>query len=379
MPPPPIHLNTAGAGLPPSEVTNLMCAYLQQEAAMGAYETEQAFAGVLEHAVYEAVAELVNARTADIALFDSATRAWHGILRLCMRGLGMHDRVWITPYEYAGNLIALIAWQREFGFKLELIPLDGNGDIDLAWMRENIDGSVALVSIVHIPSGCGVVAPVAEIADIVAGQRCWFVIDACQSVGQIDIDVAALRCDVLTAAGRKFLRGPRGTAFAYISPRFRSLITPDFSDLHVARVNNLNEYQVHSDGARIFELAERGMAASVGLNAAVRHHMAADRKAGPAMFSELVDGLARLDGVRLIAPGTRQSGIACFQHATRSPAEIVAGLSARGFNAWVMMGHHTPIAMKKLGVASAVRLSVHHSNTRADIACFLEEMPSIVE
>ncbi|SFZ78735.1 aminotransferase class V-fold PLP-dependent enzyme [Chitinimonas taiwanensis] len=372
----PIHLNTAGAGLPADVVSRSMCHYLQQEAQRGAYETELAHAEILEHGVYQSIAQLIGAQASDIALFDSATRAWHGLLRLCR--FGPADRVWVTPYEYAGNLIALINWQRQYGFQLEVIPLDPHGDIDLAWMRRHLDDAVALISVVHVPSGCGTVSPLHEIATLVAGRRCWFVVDACQSVGQIPIDIRSLGCDVLTAAGRKFLRGPRGTAFAYLSPRFRAAVPPDFCDLHVAQVQGLHGYRVAPHSARIYELAERNMAAVVGLHAAVQYHLGRDTRNAEAVFAQLMQGLAKVPDTRLIAPGTRQQGIISFQHRKRPAGEIVDRLRARGFNSWVMTGHHTPILMEALGVDTAVRLSVHYYNSSEQIEQLLRVIPEVL-
>ncbi|WP_143672954.1 aminotransferase class V-fold PLP-dependent enzyme, partial [Streptomyces sp. b94] len=137
-------------------------------------------------------------------------------------------------YEYAGNLISLFELRDRTGCTIEVVPLLPSGDLDLDWMATHIDDDVALVSVTHIPSGCGIVNPVEEIGRLLAPHRCFYAVDACQSIGQVPVSAARIGCQLLTGAGRKFLRGPRGTAFAYVAPELRAALLPGFHDLHVA-------------------------------------------------------------------------------------------------------------------------------------------------
>ncbi|MFF1360891.1 aminotransferase class V-fold PLP-dependent enzyme [Streptomyces sp. NPDC058297] len=374
----PVHLNTAGAGLMPAAVVDTMSAHLAEEATEGAYETELRHSDTLEKGVYEALAAVLDAPVDDLALFDSATRAWSsvvGALRLTDA-----DRVWITPYEYAGSLILWTELRRRTGLRVEVIPLTPSGDLDLCWMRRNIREDVAAVSVPHVPSGCGIVNPVEEIGRILAPWPCLYLVDACQSVGQLEVSVRRIGCDLLTGAGRKFLCGPRGTGFAAVGPRLRTAAAPVFHDLHVADMTSADGYEIHTDGARRFEYAERSAAAVRGLDEALRHHLA--RTDGPGTGHDaraaVRDAVAGLPGTRLIDPGTRHASIVTFVCEQLPAARIRDELAARGVSVWVAQGNHTPLYLPGQGVDHGVRVSPHHYTSPQDTEVFARALREVI-
>jgi len=371
-----IHLNTAGAGLMPLSVSTAMFECVHREALYGAYETEVHYDKVLQYEVYDRVARLLNAPREDIALFDSATRAWCSVV--CRLALGPRDRIWITPYEYAGNLITLQSLRERTGCRIDIVPLRPNGDLDLDWMATAINDDVALVTVTHIPSGCGIVNPVAEIGQILAPYRCVYAVDGCQSVGQVPVDVDSIGCHLFTGAGRKFLRGPRGTGFAYVAPELRASIAPEFHDLHVARVASVSRYLVEDDSARALELAERTTAAFVGFNAALACHETADMSGRQALFEALRSAIGDLPGIELIAPGRRQTGIVTFRHEAVPADRIYQEMRAREINMWLIRGDHTPLYMSSRGVSTALRASLHYYNTAGQVAAAARALAEVV-
>ncbi|MBK3529156.1 aminotransferase class V-fold PLP-dependent enzyme [Streptomyces sp. MBT67] len=363
-----IHLNTAGAGLVPAEVRRTMAEVLDREAAAGCYETESFYDDVVNDEVYRRLARILDAPVADVALFDSATRAWCAVVpRL---DLGPGDRVWVTPYEYAGNLISLFELRDRTGCTIEVVPLLPSGDLDLDWMAAHIDDDVALVSVTHIPSGCGIVNPVEEIGRLLAPHRCFYAVDACQSIGQVPVSAARIGCQLLTGAGRKFLRGPRGTAFAYVAPELRAALLPGFHDLHVAHVDSATGYRIDDRSARSLELAERSTAAVAGLNTALTLFEEGKPFDHEDVFGALRAAVTGAPGVELIAPGTKQSGILTFRHADVDAATVMARLAEQRINVWKIVGHHTPIYMADRGVDTAVRVSAHYYNTPEEMDVF---------
>lgn len=373
----PLHLNTAGAGLMPSPVLDAMTSYLREEADGGAYEAEQRHAETLESGVYATLARVLDASVDDLALFDSATRAWCSVIGNLPFPTGA--RVWVTPYEYAGNLIMFTELRRRYGLRIEVVPTLADGDLDLDWMARAIDDDVALVSVTHVPSGCGLVNPVEAIGKILEPWPCYYAVDACQSVGQLPVSVSAIRCDLLTGAGRKFLRGPRGTGFAFIGPRLRSAVMLPFHDLHVADMVSDVTYEVRTQGARRFELAERGNAAVVGFDAALGHHLARTDTTGPGQLREAIrSAVEAIPGTRLIDPGSDHAGIVTFLHERVPAARIRAELADRGVNVWIAQGSHTPIFMRERGVDFAVRVSPHYHNEPEDVDVFGRALREIV-
>ncbi|MGW3360530.1 aminotransferase class V-fold PLP-dependent enzyme [Streptomyces bungoensis] len=363
-----VHLNTAGAGLVPAEVRRTMADVLDREAATGCYETEGHLDGIVNDEVYRRLARVLGAPVRDVALFDSATRAWCAVVPRLL--LGPDDRIWVTPYEYAGNLISLFNLRDRTGCRIEVVPTLPGGDLDLDWMATHIADDVALVSVTHIPSGCGIVNPVEEIGRILAPYRCFYAVDACQSVGQVPVDVRRIGCQLLTGAGRKFLRGPRGTAFAYVAPELRAALATDFHDLHVARIDSATGYRVHDDSARSLELAERSTAAVAGFHTALTLFEEGRPFDNKEVFQALRAGLEDIPEVDLIAPGAQQSGILSFRHPAVPAETVVARLAAQHINAWKIVGHHTPLYMAERGVDTAVRVSAHYYNTVDEIDRF---------
>ena len=177
-----IHFNPAGAVRPPPLVAKTMADYTETESIVGSYETELIYKDYLEESVYQNIARLVGVDENDIAIFDSATRAWLAIMSRYTFNRG--SRVGVTPYEYAGSLVFFMNARTAFDLKIEIIPTIGNGDLDLEWMVTTIDEDVAIVSLVYVPSNCGIVNPVYEVGKIVAEMPALYIVDACQAVGQ---------------------------------------------------------------------------------------------------------------------------------------------------------------------------------------------------
>ncbi|UFQ17171.1 MULTISPECIES: aminotransferase class V-fold PLP-dependent enzyme [Streptomyces] len=372
----PVHFNNAGAGLMPAAVTRVVTDYLAEETDRGSYETEQRHADTLEREVYAALGRVIDAPDDDIALFDSATRAWSSVVPHIPFAAG--DRVWVTPYEYAGNLILWTELRRRLGLRVEVVPVLPDGDLDLDWMSTRIGDDVAFVSVPHVPSGCGIVTPVEEIGKILAPWRCYYGVDGCQSVGQLPVSAQEIGCDLLVGAGRKFLRGPRGTGFAAVSPRLREAVALPFHDLHIADMTGADTYEVRTTSARRLEYAERSTAGIMGLEAAARHHLSRTDD-GPGPVSEAVrEAIAGLPGTRLLDPGTRHASIVTFVHDRVPARDVRAALHTAGVNVWVAQGSHTPLYMDAAGVEEAVRVSPHYYNSMVEVETFARVLRDVL-
>jgi len=367
-----VHLNNAGAGLMPSEVVDTMIDYLHREARDGSYECEHVFSEVVEDEVYRLIGQLLGAEHTDVALFGSATTAWLAAAQTVPLVAG--DEVWVTPYEYAGNLIVLSRMRHRFDVTIRTVPLHANGDLNLEWFAANLSERCALVSVPHVPSGCGIVNPVEQIGQLLGGHRALYFVDGCQAVGQIDVDVGRIGCDLYTGAGRKFLRGPRGTGFSYTHARLRDSAALSFHDLHVASVGAAPHatVTVDTDSARIWETAERSTVATVGLAEALRHHFAAgaapyDRALSQRLRTRLTDIVGPS---RLVDPGEVLSNMVTVDTHPVPAGEVVSRLRQDGFNTWVMNGPDTPTYMAMRRIVSAVRVSPHYFVTPSQIDDF---------
>jgi cysteine desulfurase / selenocysteine lyase len=208
-----IHFNNAGAALPPQPVVDAMIGHLRREAAIGGYEAEDEAEARIA-AIRGSIARLLNADPAEIALVENATVGWWMAFHALPLGPG--ERILTARAEYASNYISYLQAAKRRGVLVETVPSRDSGELDLEALDRMIDGRVRLISITHVPTNGGLVNPAAEVGRIARRHGIPYLLDACQSAGQLPLDVAELGFDMLSATGRKYLRGPRGTGFLYV-------------------------------------------------------------------------------------------------------------------------------------------------------------------
>lgn len=368
-----LHLNHAGASLLPQPVLDAMIGHLQLEAQMGGYEAAETAAPQVAR-TYAALAELIGADPDEIALLDSATRAWD----MAMHSLPIEpqDRILISRSEYGSNAIALLQLQKRTGCQLVLVEDDEHGQIDLrAIERALADDDTALVSLVHVPTQGGLVNPAAEVGRLCREAGVMFVLDACQSAGQMPLDVDELGCTVLTATGRKFLRGPRGTGFLYMRRDLVPHVEPVMLDLHAATWTAPGRYEVRED-ARRFEMWEHDVAARIGLGVAVDHALGwgldAIVERDTALAAGLRERLAELPGVTVRDRGERLSAITTFTVDGLDPDDLRVRLRAEGINVSVSTLGSAQLDLSNRGLESVVRASVHYVTTDEELDRFAD-------
>jgi cysteine desulfurase len=244
-----------------------MIGHLRREAEIGGYRAAAERADDLAD-VKGSLAQLLGAQPADLALVESASRAWADFFYAVPLASG--DRILITEVEYASNAIAAFQRARSSGATVEVVPSTPTGEIDLDALHRMLDERVRLVSLVHAPTNGGLINPVREVVDLAHGVGALVLLDACQSVGQVPVDVRELGVDALSATGRKWLRGPRGTGFLYLRPELARSMEPAALDLHGAQWAEETGYRLAPDASR-FEFWECSVAGRLGLGAAIRY------------------------------------------------------------------------------------------------------------
>ena len=365
------HLNNAGSALPPRVVTDTVVAHVRREEEIGGYEAHAEAADRVA-AVYDSVARLVNAPRERVALVESATAAWdRGLQAIAFsQDIGPGDRFLVSAAEYASNVIPLLQLAQRTGGRVEFIPDGADGTTDVEALGAMLDERVRIVAITHAPSQNGLLNDVVGIGDMlrINGSPAWYIVDACQSAGQIPLDMGRIGCDVLSATGRKFLRGPRGTGFMVVSQRLLDEAEPFPLDLHGATWESDLEFAVQP-GARRFESWEKSYAALLGMGAAIDYALECGIDELRARIDVLAQGLrARLSeipGVRVRDRGATKTGIVTIS--APDPAAIVAGLRAEGINT----SHSTPDYARhdfaQHGITGLVRISPHAYNTDEEL------------
>lgn len=362
------HFNNAGASLPSQGVLSAVVDHLRLEADIGGYEAAARAADRLA-AVYDSAARLLNCSADEIALVDSATRAWDLAFYAIPWRRG--DRILTSKAEYASNFIAYLQVAERHGVRVDVVPNDGLGQISVHALREMADERVRLISLTHVPTNGGLVNPAAEVGKVAAEAGALYLLDACQSVGQLPVDVERIGCDLLSTTGRKYLRAPRGTGLLYVRRAALDRLDPPFLDLYAARWVAPGHYEVQP-GARRFESWEYGVAARLGLGTALDEALAWGlddiRDRVYALADHLRERLADLPGCQVRDQGAERCGIVTFTMDGRPAEEIRARLTARSINVSVSRAPSTLLDMTDRGLGELVRASVHYYNTEEEVA-----------
>ncbi len=362
-----VHLNNAGAALLSQPTLNAMTGHLRLEAEIGGYEAAAAARDGLD-ATYGAIAELVGGSATEIALFDNATHAWNAAFYSVPIRPG--ERILTGRAEYGSNVLAYLQVAQRTGAEVVVVPDDEHGQLDVAALREMVDERTALIGISHIPTGGGLVNPAAEIGRVARDADVLFLLDATQSAGQLPLDVAEIGCDLLTATGRKFLRGPRGTGFLWAGPRALARLDPFVAEIRSADWDGRQGFR-WADGARRFESWENSYLNILGLGAAVRQALdlgvpvIAER--ATTLGARLRDQLDGLDRVSTHDLGATRCAIVTAAVDGVPAAEVAAALAAAGINVSTTVDRHNPFDTDARGVHPLVRLSPHYYNTADEV------------
>lgn len=373
-----LHFNNAGSSLMPKAVLEAAIGHLQLEAQMGGYEAAEQADEAIEH-VYDAAARLINCSRDEIAVIENATRAWDMAFYSIPFQPG--DRILTAIAEYASNYIAFLQVTRKTGAVVEVIPNDAHGQISLEALRKAIDERVKLIAITHVPTNGGLVNPVAEVGKIARENGILYLVDACQSVGQMPIDVEQIGCDLLSATGRKYLRGPRGTGFLYVRNSVLERLEPPLLDLHAAEWVSKDEY-VMSPGARRFETWESNFAGKIGLGVAIDYALAWEMDVVWKRIKNLAyllrTQLSPLPGIVVRDRGVTQCGIVTFSVEDKNPDEIKLALSKQHINVSVTRRSSTLLDMDARGLESMVRASVHYYNSEEEVERFCRAVEALL-
>ena len=374
------HLNNAGAALPPRQVTDAVVAHLHREAAIGGYEAAAAAAEQVDNA-YNAIARLVRCSPDELAMVENATRAWDMAFYAIRFDRG--DRILTARAEYASNVIAFLQVAARTGAVVEVIDDDETGQLSIADLRRRLNdgnGPVKLVAITHVPTQGGLVNPAEEVGAVTRDAGVLYLLDACQSIGQMPVDVERIGCDMLSATGRKYLRGPRGTGFLYVRQGVLERLEPPFLDLHAATWTAPDRYEIRRD-ARRFENWETNSAAKIGLGVAVDYALGWGLENIERRVTELADYLRQrlkmIGGVNLHDQGRRQCGIVTFTVLGFNAAEVGARLSDRGINVSVSIADYARLDLPARGLTELVRASVHYYNTEDEIDRLLDVLSTM--
>ena len=378
-----IHLNSAGAALPTAATVATVVAHLGLEATTGGYEAAASVADRLADVVASA-ARLLGARADEVAVTGSDTEGWTKALWGLALGGGLPAgrRILVDRQTYDSHYMGLLQVCGMTGATVDVLPAVTDGTVDLeALAAELAVGDVALVSATHVGTHRGLVNPVEEVGDRCRATDVLFFLDACQSMGQLPVDVGRIGCAVATGTGRKWLRGPRGTGLLYVRADVVDTLRPPGVDGASACWEDAGHYRLQSGAARFMPF-EYPVALRLGLGTAIDHALALGIDAIAAQVGLVAEHLRTLlrtvDGVAVHDGGTRRSGIVTFTVAGVDPVEVKDAAAAARVNVSVTDAAAARFDMGGERPASVVRASPHYISTEEECARLVEVVAGLV-
>ena len=371
------HLLASGSGLMPTPVTSAIVGHLELEQSIGGYEAHAERSESL-NSVYDSVAKLLNASPEEVALVENATVAWCQAFYALPLKHG--DKVLTCEAEYAANYVAFLHRAKRDGIIIDVIPSTDTGEIDLAIMEDMIDEHVQLIAITWIPTNGGLVNPAVAVGEIAQRHNIPYLLDACQAIGQMPVDVKSLQCDFLSATGRKFLRGPRGIGFLYVAKKWLNNLEPAMVDHFAAPWISTNSYELRND-ARRFETWENAYALRAGLGAAVDYALEIGLDSIQSRAWLLGDyareQLSQLNGAVVHDIGLEKCAIVSFTVDGLNPLETVKKLRQKSINIGASMPSSTRLDSEARGLDTMLRVAPHYYNTQVEIDSMVLALKSL--
>lgn len=371
------HFNNAGSALPNQSVIESIKNYLDLEAKTGGYVMARKQEALIQNCYIQA-ARLINCAADEIAIVENASVGF--IKALYAIPFKRGDVLLTSGIEYGTNYLNYMKLRDEIGIEIRTFNYQEDGSLDLTDFESKIDDRVKLISITHIPTQSGFIAPAQAIGKIAKKHNILYLLDACQSVGQIPVDVQAIQCDFLSTTSRKYIRGPRGLGFLYVNKNILPKLNPIYLDMLYAEWNSPDAYQLRRS-AKVFENWEKPYALIVGLAQALK----IINETGiqniwnriKMLSTELRTQIAADPLLQCFDPGQNKCGIITFTKEGIDPSHLQQALEARGINTSVSSRSASYLDMHKRSLHFVNRASLHYYNTEEEVNFFISSLKSI--
>lgn len=359
-------LDNAGAALRPTGVNEAVFAYLEREQQIGGYAAAEEVTHTFDQ-IRADIGSLVGCPSEHVALSTSATAAYMRALSAIRFHAG--DRILISSAEYGSNVLPLLQIRDQIGVSVEIIPDGEDGVASPSALANLLDERVKLVSLTHAPSQNGLVLDAAAVGEVLRDSPAWFLLDTCQSVGQLPVDLTGFGADFVTGTGRKWVRGPRGTGFLGVSQRVLDELEPVPIDMFGANWVG-SHYELNPDASR-FQSFEIPYGSMIGTGVAIQYAL----RLGPdqvfARIRELAESLRErlqeLPHVTCLDRGTIKSGIVTFDVPGNDPFERVLEFREQGISLSAVTAKTNPHDYAHTGGNCVLRASPHVYNNEADL------------
>ena len=373
-----LHLNNAGAALMPQPVIDTVASHFALEARLGGHAASTRTKDAQE-AVYASIARLLNADPSEIALAENATIAWQ--LAFYGLSLGEGDRILTGRAEYGANYVAFLQMQKRTGCLIDVIPDDADGATDADALAPMIDERVKLIALTWIPTNGGLVNPAAAVGAVARAHSVPYLLDACQAVGQMPVDVEELGCDFLSAAGRKWLRGPRGTGFLYVRKAMLETTEPGMIDHTGADWPAPDRYELRPD-ARRYETYEHAVGLRLGMGTAIDYALDLGIESimdqVRARASDLRGRLSAMSKITVHDIGGETCGLVTFSCDGMPADRISSKLAEQDIHVSVSLPSSTLLDATARALPDMVRASPHYYNSEDELDRFVAALEAVI-
>ncbi|WP_417450810.1 aminotransferase class V-fold PLP-dependent enzyme [Kordiimonas sp.] len=366
-----LHLDNCGSSLMPKPVTDAIKRHLLLEENVGGYVAHEQQSTEHER-VYQSLSQLLGGTPTNYALTSSAVDAWNKAFYSVPFQAG--DNLITAFNEYCSNFVAFLHQAKRRGVDIRVANPAADGTLDLKHMESLVDKRTRLIAVAQVPSSSGQINPVADVGRIARAHDVLYLLDACQAVGQLPVNVETIGCDMLTGTSRKFMRGPRGVGFLYVSERGLARLEPAMVTNQSAAWVASDRFELRED-ARMFEDWERSVGNQLGFGAAIDYLL----KLGPAEVFERTQAVAQYLRSKLYAvknivptcPASASAAIVTFNKKGIQAAEVKRRLESLGITVQVASVVHTRLDLETRGIETTVRVSPHYYNTKEEIDRFV--------
>ena len=365
------YFNNAGAGLMSENTFNSVIQHLNDERIMGAIRAANNKKSETED-FYSVAAKMLNADRSEIAFIDSASRGWN----LITYGMAVDETSTIITLEseYGTNLLTIRDIVDKTGCELVLIQCDIQGHFSMEDVEEALKKPNPILAVSHVAAQGSIINPVEELGNLAEKYSALYIVDGCQAVGQIPVDVKSIKCHAYMTAGRKWLRGPRGTGILYVK-RDKRLRTPIVdlasADLVFDENHKAVGLKIRSD-ARQYELWEKSIANVLGLRNAIYEYLDFGMEKASLIISRKANQIRKAinsnDNLQLVGDVISLSGTSAFYLTNPKKEDYVKMLFEQaGFIISYVCDWDCPVFFPQNGANYIFRISIHYYTDQEDI------------
>ncbi|OGC81577.1 MAG: hypothetical protein A2V81_04840 [Candidatus Abawacabacteria bacterium RBG_16_42_10] len=377
-----VYLDNASTSQTPKTVTQAMDEYYEQYRAnthRGLYKISEMATEKYE-ASREKVANFIHAENEEIVFTKGATHSLNILAYGLCQDLRPGDEIILTEMEHHSNLLPWQQMAKQYELVLKFIPLTEDGRLDMSVIEDLINPKTKILSVTHMSNVLGTINNLEKLEQIAHKHDLIFIVDACQSIPHIHINVRQINCDFLVFSGHKML-GPTGIGVLYGKKALLEKLPPLEFGGHMVAEASFHE-ATWADSPYKFEAGTMNIAGVIGFGAAVDYLEGIDREQMMKHEKELttyaLNELQKLSYIEIHGPKTAENkgGVISF-NVKGVHSHDVAEILARD-NIAVRAGHHCAMPlMSKLGCKNSVRVSFYLYNEMADIDKLLEGLDKV--